>query len=75
MLNFIICDDNDNILNKLAQMLESIFIKNNFDAQILLKTSSPEEVLNYHREISARPADVRRIPRGQLFRTDRRYSR
>lgn len=47
MLNFTICDDNENISNKLAQMLESIFIKNNFDAQVLLKTSFPEEVLNY----------------------------
>lgn len=47
MLNFVICDDNLNIANKLAQMLESLFIKHNFDAQIILKTSSPEEVLNY----------------------------
>lgn len=47
MLNFVVCDDNLNIANKLAQMLESLFIKHNFDAQILLKTSSPEEVLNY----------------------------
>lgn len=47
MLNFVVCDDNSNIVNKLAQMLESLFIKHNFDAHILLKTSSPEEVLNY----------------------------
>jgi len=47
MLNFVVCDDNLNIVNKLSQMLESLFIKYNFDAQILLKTSSPEEVLNY----------------------------
>ena len=47
MLNFIICDDNNTVSDKLSQMLESLFIKHNFDAQILLKTSSPEEVLNY----------------------------
>jgi len=47
MLNFVVCDDNIAISNKLAQMLESLFIKHNFDAQILSKTSSPEEVLNY----------------------------
>lgn len=48
MLNFIVCDDNLNIANKLSKMLESLFIKHNFDAQIVLKTSSPEEVLNYN---------------------------
>lgn len=47
MLNFVVCDDNLNIANKLTQMLESIFIKHNFDAQVFIKTSSPEEVLNY----------------------------
>lgn len=47
MLNFIVCDDNETVSNKLAQMLESIFITHNFNAQILSKTSSPEEVLNY----------------------------
>ncbi len=47
MLNFVVCDDNLSISNKLAQMLESLFIKHSFDAQIALKTSSPEEVLNY----------------------------
>jgi len=47
MLNFVVCDDNTSIANKLAQMLESLFIKHNFEAQITLKTSSPEEVLNY----------------------------
>ena len=27
MLNFVLCDDNENILNKLEKMLEAIFIK------------------------------------------------
>ena len=47
MLNFVVCDDNLTIANKLVQMLDSLFIKHNFEAQITLKTSSPEEVLNY----------------------------
>lgn len=47
MLNFVICDDNEVILNKLDKMLNSIFIKHNIDAQIGLKTISPEKVLNY----------------------------
>jgi len=47
MLNFVICDDHEVVLNKLYKMLESIFINNNIDAQIGLKTTTPEEVLKY----------------------------
>ena len=36
MLNFAICDDNINILDKLEKMLENIFTKNNFDATVSL---------------------------------------
>lgn len=37
MLNFAICDDNINILDRLEKMLENIFTKNNFDAFVLSK--------------------------------------
>lgn len=47
MLNFVICDDNLDILNKLSKMLESIFIKNNFDANISLISSEVEQVLTF----------------------------
>jgi len=47
MLNFVICDDNISVLNRLAKMLESIFIKNDIEAEIGLKASSPEDVINY----------------------------
>ncbi len=47
MLNFVICDDNLNILDKLEKMLESIFTKNNFDASVSFKSDNPEEVLDY----------------------------
>lgn len=47
LLNFVLCDDNLNILNKLSHMLESIFISNNFNAQVTYKTSSDTEILNY----------------------------
>ena len=47
MLNFVVCDDNTSILNKLSKMLESIFIKNNIDADISLKASTASEVINY----------------------------
>lgn len=47
MLNFVICDDNLNILNKLKQMLEAIFSKNNFEASVSFKSDNSEEILNY----------------------------
>lgn len=47
MLNFVICDDNLNILNKLKQMLETIFSKNNFEASVSFKSDNSEEILNY----------------------------
>lgn len=50
MLNFVICDDNSNILNKLSKMLESIFIKNNLDGKVSLSTTTPSKVLTYSKE-------------------------
>lgn len=47
MLKFIICDDNSRVLDKLSQMLESIFIKHNIDAEICLKAKNSSEVLSY----------------------------
>ncbi len=47
MLNFVICDDNLAVLNRLAKMLESIFINNNIDAEIGLKTTSASNVIDY----------------------------
>ena len=47
MLNFIICDDNIHILNKLSKMLESIFIKHNFEANIAFTSTTANEVLDF----------------------------
>ena len=47
MLNFVICDDNLNILDRLSKMLENIFTKNGFDAQIILKTDNTDTLLNF----------------------------
>lgn len=47
MLNFIICDDETHMLNKLSLLFEKAFIKNDFDAKIVLKTSNYKEVLSY----------------------------
>lgn len=47
MLNFVICDDNLNILDKFSKILETIFTKHNYDAKIGLKTDDIDELLNY----------------------------
>ena len=47
MLNFVICDDNLNILDKFSKMLESIFIKNNFEGKIGLATNDITQLLDY----------------------------
>lgn len=49
MLDFVLCDDNFNVLSKLEKMLESIFIEKNLDARIALSTTAPEELINYIR--------------------------
>ena len=47
MLKFAICDDNTNILDKLEKMLESIFTKNNFDAEVVFTATNTKEMLNF----------------------------
>lgn len=47
MLSFVICDDNSNTLNQISKMLGTIFVKNDFDANISFKTTSEKELLNY----------------------------
>jgi len=47
MFNFVLCDDNYNVLKKLEKMLEAVFINNNFNAKIALSTTSPEDVVMY----------------------------
>ena len=47
MLNFLICDDNVNILDRLEKMLESIFTKNNFEAVVSFKSDNTDDILDY----------------------------
>ena len=47
MLNFVICDDNQNMLNKLSKILDSIFISNNVDANITFQSTNPTEILDF----------------------------
>ena len=55
MLNFILCDDNLHLLDRLEKLLDNIFVKNNFDAKISLKTADYNKVLDY---ITNNKADV-----------------
>lgn len=50
MLNFVLCDDNLNIVKKLKEMLEILFFKNDIDAQVSFFTDDPEEILQYEKE-------------------------
>ncbi|MBO4292791.1 MAG: response regulator transcription factor [Clostridia bacterium] len=47
MLNFVICEDNLNILTKLSNMLENIFLKYNYDAKVELATDKPDNLVEY----------------------------
>jgi len=47
MLNFILCDDDIHMINKLTLLFEKAFIKNDFDAKIVLKTSNHKELLSF----------------------------
>jgi len=47
MLSFVVCDDNKSILDRLVKMLESLFIKHNFDAEVSFASTNAEETLNY----------------------------
>lgn len=55
MLNFVLCDDNRNILNRLEKMLESIFINNNLSGQVVFSTTNPDNFLAY---IKNHPFDI-----------------
>ena len=50
MLNFVLCDDNLNIVKKLKEMLETLFVKNDIEAKIGLYTDKPEKVIEYEKE-------------------------
>ena len=47
MLNFIICDDNIHMLNKLSLLFEKAFVQNDFDAKILLKTQNYKDIISF----------------------------
>ena len=47
MLNFVLCDDNKSILDRLAKMLESILINKNLSGEVVFSTTDPDKLLNY----------------------------
>ena len=47
MLNFVICDDNLRILDKLSTMLENIFIKNNYEAEVTFTSANVDEIIEH----------------------------
>lgn len=47
MLNFVICDDNQNMLSKLSKMFDTIFISNNIDASVVFQSTNPVEILDF----------------------------
>ena len=47
MVNFVICDDEINMLNKMCYLFEKSFFKNNYDAEIVLKTTDYKTLLSY----------------------------
>lgn len=55
MLNFVLCDDNINILNKFSKMLDLIFVNNDLDGRISLATQNPDELYTY---IENNPVDA-----------------
>lgn len=47
MLNFVLCDDNLNILEKLENMLNNLFIKHDYEANIAFSSENPNDILSY----------------------------
>lgn len=50
MLNFAICDDNLNILDRMKKMLQTIFEKNHFEASVTYTTTNSDDMLTFTRE-------------------------
>ena len=50
MLNFVICDDEIGILDKLCNLFEKTFVKNDFDAKIVFKTTDYKQVADFVKE-------------------------
>lgn len=47
MLNFVLCDDNKNALDRFSKMLELVFTNNDLSGQISFASTNANEALNY----------------------------
>ena len=47
MLNFVLCDDNLNIVNKMKEMLEIIFVKHDIEANVSFISDNAKDTLNF----------------------------
>lgn len=47
MLNFVLCDDNLSILDRLDKMLQSLFVKHDLEASVVFKSDRADEILTY----------------------------
>lgn len=61
MLNFVICDDNLAILDKLSKMLESIFITSNYDARVSFTCSDADSLMEHihHNQVDVLFLDIK----------------
>ena len=55
MLGFVLCDDNKANLDRLAVMLDSIFMQYNINAKVIFSSTTPEDILTY---VKSNTADV-----------------
>ena len=47
MLNFVVCDDDIHMLDRISSLLEKVIIANDFDAKIVYKTTDFKKLLSY----------------------------
>lgn len=50
MLNLVLCDNNTSFLNSLEKALNKLIVKNNFNANIIFKSTNVTQVLDYIKE-------------------------
>ncbi len=55
MLNFVICDDNPRMIDKISSLFKKAFLKNDFEGQIVFTTSDHNELISY---MNSKPVDV-----------------
>jgi DNA-binding LytR/AlgR family response regulator len=47
MIKFALCDDNSQILSKLVEMLNTIFIRNDYNAQVVFSTTHTDKLVDF----------------------------